>query len=1274
MKTTMLFALCLALFPFVNNAQDACFNAEVVSCNTTLNAESNASGDNLLERYACTGINAVDGYDGQERVYTFTINTKRTLDIRLTGVTDPELNFDLFLLRDVCDATACVASSTNSSNQPERVMAVLNPGTYYLVVDTWQNEVGTYNLTFSCNEAPGPVSCADARPLRCDQTVSGTTWGAGRDFTAAVYNCYAGPDGFNGPDVIYSIEKRRSTDRIKLYLETDTRDLDIVLVNKCSSDGFSCVAVGTPYLNGRFIDEGDLGLPVGEYYVIVDGRNNATEGEYTLRYTCDAFDFDDALPLTCGIPREDQETSVGQNILEAYDCSNDPNFTLTSGNERLYSFTLSTVTEATVRVFNTSRFGNFELALFQAGSSQPVCIDYGKSEGGERYITRSLDRGTYYVVVDSRQAGEFDIVLTGCACETDGTLTCEAPINDSNAGGGDDIYYASGGCHNTPLRLDAQDKIYEFTAPMSGEYEFTLDRLEGNLGLYLFNECYDAESCIGFSDTKFDEEVRVDLKQGQKIYVVVDGVAAAVSSTFRLSVNCNPLEDGDNDGIPDISDNCPDIANQDQANNDNDDFGDVCDDDDDNDGVVDTEDCFPLDATLAFKIGDTCDDGNPLTINDIVRANCACRGVLDSDQDGIVDSEDNCPMVANPDQEDNDNDGLGDVCDDDDDNDTILDIFDCDPLDPRINFAPGALCDDGDPNTFDDVITEDCVCEGKVTPNPIQLTIGSGTGALGDTVCVDVVATEFTDVSSASFSVTIDNGLAEILSITNLGFEGGLYTGSGSGPLTGSLSTGSMTSISGFVIWSADPGQSVTLNPISPLVEVCFEIVSDEFDKATITIDDAVRDVEFFNSDATPIEVVTGEGTLCRDTTPSMMNVISGRIMNTSSFNQPNVMVSLKGDMEMQEMTGHEGTYNFEVFEGGQYTVTPSTTDDKVEGVSVKDVLMMRKHLALLSSFDSPYQYIAADVDGNGRLSVRDEQLMRGLILGTNKVSFPNWKYVKADFEFPATEDFALGGDIFNYPNYLEVNELGANMTQDFVAIRVGDLDMDIASGSNRSSGKQYQLEVTDKTFSQGEIITTSLDVSESVIVSGVSLSFEVDNSLELVSINSDKLNLSSDQFSLVNANGRYTIQWIGQEPTQLIANEGLFQVAFKAKGSGVLSEAFTISNTSDKSIIYDNELVEHPITLSFAKVSENVVLSVVPNPISDHFSVNLESDQFNGQADLSIYDVSGRKVYAEQISVIHGENNFQLSTSTSGLSSGSYFVEIRSDNFVRKQQIIVVK
>ncbi|MDA8954319.1 thrombospondin type 3 repeat-containing protein, partial [Pseudomonadales bacterium] len=55
--------------------------------------------------------------------------------------------------------------------------------------------------------------------------------------------------------------------------------------------------------------------------------------------------------------------------------------------------------------------------------------------------------------------------------------------------------------------------------------------------------------------------------------------------------------DSDGDGIPYNYDNCPQIQNLEQFDSDADGLGNACDDDDDNDGVEDSLDAFPLDKT-----------------------------------------------------------------------------------------------------------------------------------------------------------------------------------------------------------------------------------------------------------------------------------------------------------------------------------------------------------------------------------------------------------------------------------------------------------------------------------------------------------------------------------------------------------------------------------------------------------------------------------------------------------------------------------------------------
>ena len=107
-------------------------------------------------------------------------------------------------------------------------------------------------------------------------------------------------------------------------------------------------------------------------------------------------------------------------------------------------------------------------------------------------------------------------------------------------------------------------------------------------------------------------------------------------------------------------DNCPDVANADQADADYDSIGDACDAcagaggaDEDGDGFCTYADncpniANPTQADADYDgIGDACDP---------------CEG-YDSDLDGLCDSDDNCTYTFNPDQADADTDGYGDACD-----------------------------------------------------------------------------------------------------------------------------------------------------------------------------------------------------------------------------------------------------------------------------------------------------------------------------------------------------------------------------------------------------------------------------------------------------------------------------------------------------------------------------------------------------------------------------------------------------------------------------------
>lgn len=109
----------------------------------------------------------------------------------------------------------------------------------------------------------------------------------------------------------------------------------------------------------------------------------------------------------------------------------------------------------------------------------------------------------------------------------------------------------------------------------------------------------------------------------------------------------------DGDSVPDAQDNCPEVANADQADLDGDGLGDACDADVDGDGLdAQQETAQGTDPRLADSDSDGLSDGEEVARGTHPRQ-------VDSDQDGVQDGEE-VANRTNPLEKDTDGDGLDD--------------------------------------------------------------------------------------------------------------------------------------------------------------------------------------------------------------------------------------------------------------------------------------------------------------------------------------------------------------------------------------------------------------------------------------------------------------------------------------------------------------------------------------------------------------------------------------------------------------------------------------
>lgn len=161
----------------------------------------------------------------------------------------------------------------------------------------------------------------------------------------------------------------------------------------------------------------------------------------------------------------------------------------------------------------------------------------------------------------------------------------------------------------------------------------------------------------------------IDLAPEQQGNDGIDGIASIERVRFRDGDVVFDFSDSDGDGAVECADNCPAVANTNQANGDGDALGDACDacpfdaaNDVDADGVCGNVDNCPAVANAnqanadGDLLGDACDV-------------CPLDALNNADADTVCGDVDNCPAVANTNQTDTDGDFFGDACD------NCIDVF-----------------------------------------------------------------------------------------------------------------------------------------------------------------------------------------------------------------------------------------------------------------------------------------------------------------------------------------------------------------------------------------------------------------------------------------------------------------------------------------------------------------------------------------------------------------------------------------------------------------------
>ena len=396
-------------------AQNGCANPYIVQCGG-IYQYNNSVGANNYSTWYFGGV-PHQYMTGKETIHRLTLTSYTNLTLNMTGLS---ADLDLYLF-SACNNTSGLAFSENAYNQNETIKVNnLAPGTYYVIVDGYNNASSNYTLSVQCSTA---------------------------------YNC-----------------QPPSTSQLYVTNLTPTS----VLLN-CSLSG-----VQTYYWQYRPLGSGNW-IPWGQTtvpYIDVNGLVPNTAYEFQVQVRClNNFISDWSASqtfttqgssinscnypalLTCGTTFK-YNNSLSSNHNSTYKIGNGYLYGY-SGPDVIHRFTINTTTTVTLNLFELS--ANLGLIVLNACNPNNG-IAYSDNTGnlGEIITLTNLPAGTYYVIVDSKAPYIYSNYSLSLSCSTG----VAPPMNDEPCGASNIPVYS--GCSYTTLtNMSATPTLNPSAAPIA---------------------------------------------------------------------------------------------------------------------------------------------------------------------------------------------------------------------------------------------------------------------------------------------------------------------------------------------------------------------------------------------------------------------------------------------------------------------------------------------------------------------------------------------------------------------------------------------------------------------------------------------------------------------------------------------------------------------------------------------------------------------------------------------------------------------------------------
>ncbi|MEZ4920209.1 MAG: cohesin domain-containing protein, partial [Saprospiraceae bacterium] len=360
---------------------------------------------------------------------------------------------------------------------------------------------------------------------------------------------------------------------------------------------------------------------------------------------------------------------------------------------------------------------------------------------------------------------------------------------------------------------------------------------------------------------------------------------------------------------------------------------------------------------------------------------------------------------------------------------------------------------------------------------------------------------------------------------------------------------------------------------------------------------------------------------------------LSGQLLTMQQQPIPNAQVAFKnaaGSANLSAQSDSDGVFEFSAIPVGcDYTLVPDLDLPVKEGVTVLDALLTAAHAQEILPLTSPYQLMAADVDGSGSLDNQDAMSIAQAGIGAVDV-FPgvsSWIFMDANLTFsdpenPWSEDWLASFCL----------DPGIDFAKNMVALKAGDVNqsasLDAVNSSDRKEDQYLYFSAPAVAFEAGQTIQIPVDAPDVSTWPAFQFTLQYDATrLQLVDVSPGLV--PEGLLARQDASGTITCAWY--EAALLNAQgkgegETAFTLVFEALDAGNTQDALQINSEQATAIAYTQGLQGAGVLLRFVSPMQGArLLAPSPNPVVDRLLVRWDMPA-SGPVVLSLIDVNGQR------------------------------------------------